>query len=324
MAASMFVGVIAYAVFGGADYGCGLWDLTAGTDDIAARARRRIDASIGPVWEANHVWLIFVLVVLWTGFPTVFRSVMTTLAVPWSLVGLGIVFRGGAFVFRKSSPSFAQARLHGVVFAVSSVVTPFFLGAIAGAIAGGRVPIDGDGDPWTSWTGPLSMVGGLLAVTVTAFLAATLLAHDASAAGDRELAGWFRYRAVLAGAAAGAMAISAAVTIETSAPELADGLHGRALPLVLTSAVAGSLALVDLFASRFSRARISAVVAVAAILAGWGVGQYPDVLVGSATIEESAAADVTLWGLVGVTVAALVVVVPALLWLFRLVEQTDT
>ena len=140
VAAAMFAGVVLYALFGGADYGAGVWDLTAGRGDMADRARRQIDRSIGPVWEANHVWLIFVIVMLWTGFPRAFSAIMTTLAVPWSLAGLGIVFRGGAFVFRKSSPTYSQAQLHGVVFAASSVVTPFFLGTIAGAIAAQYVP----------------------------------------------------------------------------------------------------------------------------------------------------------------------------------------
>ena len=125
IASVTFVGVIAYAVFGGADYGCGIWDLTAGTGDIGRRVRRQIDHSIGPVWEANHVWLIFVIVMLWTGFPRAFQAMISTLAIPWSLVGLGVVFRGGAFVFRKSSSTYLEARLHGVMFGISSVLTPF-------------------------------------------------------------------------------------------------------------------------------------------------------------------------------------------------------
>lgn len=320
VAAILFAGVVIYAVFGGADYGCGLWDLTAGGDRRGAPIRAQIDRSLGPVWEANHVWLIFVLVYLWSGFPRAFAAVMTTLAVPFALAGLGIVFRGGAFVFRKSSATMAQARLHGAVFAVASVVTPFFLGAIAGGVAGGRVPLDG-GDPLTSWTGPLSIVGGVLAVLTCSFLAATLLASDAAKAGDAALAGAFGRRALLAGAVTGAVALVAALTIESSAPELADGLHGRAAPLVVVSAVGGLASLLDLRAGRWSRARVGAAVAVAAVVAGWGVAQYPAVLVGSADIDDVAGDPDTMTALVVVVVLAAVTVLPALLWLYRLVQR---
>lgn len=321
VAAAMFAGVVAYALFGGADYGAGVWDLTAGRSELADRARRQIDRSIGPVWEANHVWLIFVIVMLWTGFPRVFSAVMTTLAVPWSLAGLGIVFRGGAFVFRKSSPTYGQAQLHGAVFAASSVVTPFFLGTIAGAIASGRVPIDGGGDPLTSWTGPLSLVGGALAVLVTAFLAAVLLTFDADRRGDDELTEWFRRRALLAAAVAGAASLAAAVTIEATAPSLADGLHGPAAPLVVVSAVGGVVTAVALRRRRLATARIGAFVAVASVVTGWGVAQYPDVLVDTATIDEVAGAPATMRLLLVVVAAACAFVLPALVWLLRLVDQ---
>ena len=137
----LFVGVIAYAVLGGADFGSGVWDLTAGDAEKGGRLRRVIDHAIGPVWEANHVWLIFVLVVLWTGFPDAFAALMRTLAIPFWLAGLGIVLRGAGFAFRKFAPDLRFARASGIVFAASSLITPFFLGAIAGAVASGRVPI---------------------------------------------------------------------------------------------------------------------------------------------------------------------------------------
>jgi cytochrome d ubiquinol oxidase subunit II len=320
VAAILFGGVVVYAVFGGADYGCGLWDLTAGGTERGGPIRAQIDRSLGPVWEANHVWLIFVLVYLWTGFPRAFAAVMTTLAIPWGLVGLGVIFRGGAFVFRKSSPTVAQARLHGVVFAVSSVVTPFFLGAIAGAVAGGRVPLEG-GDPLRSWTGPLSIVGGLLAVLTCSFQAATLLAADADRGGDAELAAAFGRRALWSGAATGALALAAALTIESSAPRLADGLQGRAAPLVVVSAFCGLAALIDIRAGRWARARLGAIGAVAAVVIGWGVAQYPDLLVGSATIDEVAGNTETLTALVVVLGLFVVFVVPPLIWLFRLVDE---
>jgi cytochrome d ubiquinol oxidase subunit II len=317
----MFLGVVAYAILGGADFGSGVWDLLAGDARRGAHLRSQIDRSIGPVWEANHVWLVYVLVFLWTAFPTAFGAIMTTLFVPWLLVGLGIVLRGGAFAFRKFSGSVREARLHGIVFASSSVVTPFFLGMIAGAIASGRVPADGSGDVWTSWTGPTSWVGGTLAVLTVSFLAATFLAADAERGGRHDLAATIGTRAVGSGIVTGAAALLAAVAIEIDAETLADGLHTRGLVLVVGSALAGLVTLVLLRRRQWALARLSAVVAVGAIVVGWGVAQYDWLLVDELTIEQAAGARPTLIGLVIVFVAAAVTAVPALIWLFVLVNQ---
>ena len=322
-AALLFLGVVAYAILGGADFGSGVWDLLAGDAREGAHLRAQIDRSIGPVWEANHVWLVYVLVFLWTGFPTAFGAIMTTLFVPWLLVGLGIVMRGGAFAFRKFSSSVREAQLHGIVFAASSVVTPFFLGMIAGAIASGRVPAEGTGDVWRSWTGPTSWVGGTLAVLTVSFLAATFLAADAERGGRRELADEIGTKALWSGVVTGAAALSAAVAIELDAETLADGLHTRGLPLVIGSAVAGMATLVLLRQRRWALARLTAVAAVGAIVVGWGVAQYDWILVDELTIDQAAGAHATLVGLVIVFVAAGLTAVPALIWLFVLVNQDE-
>src|SRR5215212_10240619 len=153
-AAVLFAGVVAYAVLGGADYGAGFWDLTAGGAHRGSRARQLIDQTLAPVWEANHVWLIFCLVMLWTGFPGAFAAIMTTLYVPLGLAALGIVVRGSGFAFRKVFVRTDQQRGLGAAFAVSSVLTPFFFGTVAGGIASGRVPTGGDGNPMSSWLNP--------------------------------------------------------------------------------------------------------------------------------------------------------------------------
>ena len=321
VAVLLFVGVIAYSLFGGADFGCGFWDLTAGDAGRGAHLRHQIDKSIGPVWEANHVWLVYILVFLWTAFPEPFAAIMTTLFVPWLLVGLGIVLRGGAFAFRKFSTSFGEARMHGIMFATSSVITPFFLGMIAGAIASGRVPADGYGDLWTSGTGPTSWIGGALAVLTTTFLAGTCLAADARRGGNEPLATEMGRRSLIAGAVTGAAALGAAVVIEIDAPTLASGLHGRGLPLIIVSAAAGSISMWQLWTRDFSRARIGAVIAVAAIVMGWGVGQYDWILVDQVTITEGIGARSTQIGLVIVFGMAAVTAVPALIWLYLLVNS---
>ncbi len=320
IAALMFLGVVAYALFGGADFGTGVWDLTAGDAESGSELRSQIDRSLGPVWEANHVWLIYVLVFMWTAFPTAFVAIMNTLFIPWMLVALGIVLRGGAFAFRKFSTSYNEARLHGIVFAASSVITPFFLGMIAGAIASGRVPIDGTGNVWTSWTGPTSWVGGTLAVLTCSFLAGTFLAADAARSGHAQLAEQVGRRALWVGAVTGGAAIVAAVTLELDAESLASGLHGRGLPLIIISAAAGAFSLWRLSARRWDRARVGAVIAVASIVIGWGVGQYPDVLVDQATISEVIGARSTQIGLLIVFGLAAVTAVPALVWLYVLVN----
>ncbi|MFK8022784.1 MAG: cytochrome d ubiquinol oxidase subunit II [Ilumatobacter sp.] len=320
VAITMFLGVVAYAVFGGADFGSGVWDLTAGDAERGGHLRAQIDRSIGPVWEANHVWLIYILVYLWTGFPTAFAAIMNTLFVPFMLVALGIVLRGGAFAFRKFSSGLREAQIHGAVFAVSSILTPFVLGMIAGAIASGRVPLDEPGDRWASWTGPTSWVGGALAVLTCTFLAGTFLAADAQRSGRSELADEIGRKVRPVALATGAASLAAAVTLELDAKTLASGLHGRGAPLIALSAVAGIFSTWRLWQGRWARARVGAVVAVAAIVTGWGVGQYPYVLVDVAEIDDVIGARPTQVGLLIVFGLAAVTVVPALAWLFVLVN----
>lgn len=323
VAAALFLGVVFYAVLGGADFGSGVWDLTAGDAKRGAKVRALIDHSIGPVWEANHVWLIYILVFLWSAFPRPFVAIMTTLIIPLALAALGIVLRGAGFAFRKFSDSMAQARLFGACFAASSVITPFFLGAVAGAVASGRVPADGGGDVWTSWLGPTSIVGGVLAVLTCAFLAATFLAADAKRLGDDELADQMGQRAFWAGIVTGGVALLAVVPLELDAPTLASGLHGRGLILVLASALAGLRAVTLLRARRYARARITAVLAVVSVVVGWGVAQYPWMLVDEVRIADGAGADATLVALLVVFGIAGVTVVPALVYLLWLTQQPE-
>src|SRR3954449_10823256 len=190
-AAILWVGVTLYAIFGGADFGAGVWDLLAGRREPADRVRDQIDRSIGPVWEANHVWLIFVLVVLWTAFPTAFSAIMTTLYIPLALAALGIVLRGSGFAFRHALPGSLE-RPASRVFGVASLLTPFFMGTVVGAIASGNVPAAGDGDPTGSWIGFLPLVTGALFVALTAYTAAVFLVRDSGARGDEQLQDYFK------------------------------------------------------------------------------------------------------------------------------------
>ncbi|MBO4252822.1 cytochrome d ubiquinol oxidase subunit II [Streptomyces griseorubiginosus] len=322
--AVMWVGLTCYALFGGADFGAGVWDLLAGGAERGRARRSLIEHSIGPVWEANHVWLIFVIVMLWSAFSPVFAAVMSTLYIPLTLAALGIIARGAAFAFRKASTELWQQRLFGACFALSSLLTPFFLGTVAGAVASGRVPPGlAAGDVVTSWLNPTSLLGGVLAVVTCAHLAAVYLCADASRADRTELAAAFTRDAVASGLVAGVVALAGIAVLHADAPELFHGLTHRALPLVITSAVAGLAGLGLLLRRRFVTARAAAALAVAAILWAWGAAQYPALLVGSTTVTEAAANSSVLSAvLVALGVGALVLV-PSL-WLLYATFQRET
>src|SRR5438034_11796509 len=193
-----------YAVFAGADFGAGVWSLLSGSGDRGRRPRELIDWALGPVWEANHVWLIFAVVVLWTGFPSAFEAVFSTLFIPLSLAALGIVLRGAGFAFHNAAQIAHRRRVAELLFGLSSLLTPFFLGTVVGAVAGGRVPVgNAAGDLVTSWLNPLSLVIGALFLATSSHLAAVFLVSDARRAGAPELERYFTARAIAAGIVAG-------------------------------------------------------------------------------------------------------------------------
>jgi cytochrome d ubiquinol oxidase subunit II len=318
VAAILWLGVTLYAVFGGADFGAGFWDLVAGGARRGAPARARIEHSIGPVWEANHVWLIFILVVAWTAFPRAFSAVMTTLYVPLALAALGIVLRGAGFALRKSVDDLRARRALGAAFAASSVVTPFFMGTAVGAIASARVPAAGDGDPITSWTSASSLLIGAMFVAAGAYLAAVFLVEDSRRAGDLELERYFARRAIAAALVAGAAALGGLLVMKSDNEILYDGLTGEGLPLVVASGACG-LAVLALLARRARRGlRPLAAGAVVAVIWGWGAAQYPYLLPGSLTVDAGAGAGGALTGLVVVFGAAVLLVLPSLGLLYRL------
>ena len=231
VAVVLFLAVITYAVFGGADFGAGFWDLVAGGAARGARPREVIDHSIGPVWEANHVWLIFIFVVLWTGFPEAYASITLTLFVPLALAAFGIVVRGSSFAFRKTVFRTRDRRNFGAAFALSSVVVPYCMGAVAGAVASGRVPAGGvAGDPWDSWVNPTSVLGGVLAVIVVAYLAAVYLVWDARRLNDHNMAEYFRRRAIGAAVVAGVAAVVGIFVLRDDARYVFDGLDRQGTP----------------------------------------------------------------------------------------------
>jgi cytochrome d ubiquinol oxidase subunit II len=320
VAAILWIGVSLYAVFGGADFGAGMWDLLAGQGDLADRARAQIDRSIAPVWEANHVWLIFVLVVLWTAFPPAFSAVTTTLYIPLALAVFGIVLRGSGFAFRHALPGPIRGPASRV-FGISSLLTPFFMGTVVGAVASGQVPAGGDGDATSSWTGVLPLLTGVLFVAVGAYLAAIFLVRDADAAGDTELRDYFARRALAMAVIAGVVAAAGIVALHDHARFVYDGLTGPGLPLVILSAICGLAALAMLLGGRDRGLRPAAVGAVVAVLWGFFVAQHPYMLPEHLTISQAAAASSALTTVIVVFVAAALFVVPSIGLLFLLSQR---
>lgn len=314
----LWTGLTAYVLFGGADFGAGVWDLLAGGARRGRRQRDLVEHSIGPVWEANHVWLIFVIVLTWTGVPSVFAAITSTLYIPLTAVALGIIARGAAFAFRKVSRELWRQRLFGATFAFSSLVTPFFLGTVAGAIASGRVPPGiAAGDLITSWINPTSIVSGVLAVGTAAYLAAVYLTRDAQRTGDPDLTAVFRRRALWTGLFVGVMSAVGLVVLHSDARGLYDELtSGAALPLLALSVAAGLVSLGLLAWGRnYLVVRLTAALAVTGLLWGWGVGQYP-VLLPGVTLEDAAATDSVLGASLGALAVGAVLLVPSLWWLY--------
>jgi cytochrome d ubiquinol oxidase subunit II len=324
VAVILWVGVTLYALFGGADFGGGMWDLLAGQSERGERARRLIDRSIAPVWEANHVWLIFVLVVLWTAFPPVFSAVMTTLYIPLALAALGIVLRGSGFAFRHALPGPVR-RPATRVFGISSVLTPFFLGTVVGAVASGEVPAEGAGDPTGSWTGVLPLLTGVMFVAVAAYIAAVFLVRDAGAAGDDDLQVYFIRRALAMAVIGGAAAVAGIFALHEHARYVYDGLtEWPGIALVILSGICGLVALGLLMSGRILSwgVRPAAVGAVVTVVWGYFAAAFPYMLPTSTTISGAAGASATLTTVMVVFGVAAVTCVPAIGLLYVLQQRS--
>jgi cytochrome d ubiquinol oxidase subunit II len=315
-------GLIAYVVLAGADFGAGFWQLTPGRGGRAQELREYARHAITPVWEANHVWLILVLTVAWTCYPGAFASIASTLAAPLTLAALGIVLRAIGYLLGGETGSPRSNRLVEGVFALSSILAPFMLGAAVGGIASGRVPPgNARGDLITSWLNPTSIAIGAVAVATTAYISAVWLTADASRDGKPDLVEAFRKRALWSAIATGAIAFASLIVVRSDAGRLWHGLTSwPGSAAVIVSAIAGVSALGLVAARSYGPARVVSAVAVAAIIAGWALAQRPELLPGL-TISQAAAGRATLIAtLVGLAVGSLILV-PSLAILFRMVLQ---
>jgi cytochrome d ubiquinol oxidase subunit II len=314
------VGLALYVVLAGADFGAGLWQLGAGRGPEGIRARDHAHHSMAPVWEANHVWLIFVLTVVWTAYPVAFGSIASTLSIPLFIAAVGIVIRGTAYALRTGTAAPRELRIIDTLSGVSSVLAPFALGTVVGGIASRRVPVgNAAGDLVSSWLNPTSILIGALAVATAAYLAAVFLAADAARLDEPDLERWFRLRAIGAGLVAGALAAGGLLVLHSDAhPLLRRLVDGDGVVGLVVSILAGLATLTLVWQRRYGIARFSAGLAVAAIVAGWALAQNPVFLAGL-TVRQAAAPHDTLVAVVVAVVAGGVILFPSLGLLFRLV-----
>ena len=279
------------------------------------------------MWEANHVWLIFVVTVLFAAFPIAFAALSVALYVPFGIAIAGIVMRGAAFAFRTyGEPDTGWQRVWTRVFGIASLVTPFVLGMCAAAIASGRIRIS-DGivhaDLVGVWTGPLSWVAGFLSLAMCAYLAAVYLTVEAVQHDAPELERRFRRRALGAGLTAGALAAIGLLVIRADAAVLWNGMLEDGWPFVVSSAIAGAIALGATYRGKERVARPAAAVAVASVIAGWGVAQWPYLIVPDLTAAEAAAPKSSLGPIVIGLVVGAALVAPSLFLLFRVFKASQ-
>ena len=325
LALILMASVTFYVLLGGADYGGGVWDLLA-NGPRRQEQRELISNAITPVWEANHVWLILVVVLLFAGFPAAFAAMTTALNIPLTVLVIGIVMRGSSFVFRAyHTGDYRTHRRWGLIFAIASTVTPICLGVVVGAISSGHVlvrdgiSINGFLAPWL---GTFPLVVGLFALSLFVFLAAVYLTGEAR---ERALQEDFRRKALVSGAIVAAMALGTFLAARTGAPQIYSGLLRPSLVWIVQGATAlyAIAAFVALLTRKYKVARIAAMLQVGLILWGWGMSQYPFFLQGDMTVSAAAAAPPVLWALIGATAAGLLVLFPSIGYLMQLFKANN-
>lgn len=316
----LWLALIAYAVLGGADFGAGIWDLFA-VGPQRSRQRQLINRAIGPVWEANHVWLIFLIVGLFTVFPSAFAVLTTELFVPLTIVLFGIVLRGAAFIFRtyELDVNSRTAEVWSRIFSTTSLITPFFLGASAAAVASGQLAFS-NGVPETNlgsaWLSPFAINIGLMAVSLCATLAAVYLTEEASLYGEPDFARAYRNRALIAGAVTALLGALGLLLSISAAPLLWHGLFARALPVVIVTMLIGLATAALLYLRKYRLARVMIILETAFLLSSWGLSQYPYLIPPRVTIDNAANDPSMIIALLIAIVIGMAILLPSLYYLF--------
>jgi cytochrome d ubiquinol oxidase subunit II len=322
VAGVLLAALVLYALGGGADFGGGVWDLLA-LGSTGARQREVIAHAIAPIWEANHVWLILVVVLLFVCFPLAFAAIGTALHIPLTLMLIGIILRGAAFTFRTyDRQDRTTGRRWSRVFAIASVVTPVMLGVCVGAVLSSRLRVDVATGRMTTdyiseWLAPFPFALGLFALALFAFLAATYLTLETR---EDDLRRAFRARALGAAVATGVLAFTCLLIAREGAPRMHAGLAGRdwSLPFQIVTGVVAIGAIAALVAWRFKLARVLAALQVTLVIAGWGFSQFPYLVEPDLTIANSAAPPQVLRAVLWALAAGALLLLPALAFLYRL------
>lgn len=314
----LWFALIAYAVTGGADFGAGVWDLlTFGTN--AERQHQLIDRALGPVWETNHVWLVFLVVGLFSTFPTAFSVICLALFLPLTLALIGITLRGSAFVFRthglrKGKPALV---IWTRVFSFASIMTPFFLAVSAATVASGKIQVH---NPQTQagvfWLTPFTLTIGMMAITLCATLAAIYLTVEATNEHDTELAEAFRLRGLIAGAFTTMLGPIGLLLAVSEAPILWQGMFDHAIGLVIATMLIGLATAISLWYRYYGLARILIVAETAFLLGSWGVSQIPYLIPPDVTVDTAAGAPSTLFLLLVGIICGLIIILPSIYYLF--------
>ncbi len=321
----VFVSLTIYALLAGADFGGGVWDLLA-RGPRAVEQRKLIARAIGPIWEANHVWMILAIVLVFICFPLAYATIGTALHIPLTLMLLGIVLRGSSFVFRAydSRRDDVQARW-SVIFAVSSTFTPVMLGVCVGAIASGRIRVDPathvvSSGFFETWLAPFPFAVGFFALALFSLLAATYLTLEADNDALRED---FRVRGLGAAVAVGIFAFAALALSGTGAPQVRDGLlHSWwSLPFQLVTGTVAIGGIAALYTRRYPAARLLVGAQTALIIGGWGISQYPYVVVPDLTLQTVRAPDNVLWTVIGIIGVGAVALVPSFAYLYAVFKE---
>ena len=323
----LWFALIAYACFGGADFGAGIWELFA-TGPTADRQRALIDDALGPVWETNHVWLVFLVVGLFSSFPSAFSILVSVLFVPLTLALLGTVMRGSAFIFRSHGLHRPVAAVWSRVFSFASVLTPLFLGASAAAVASGQIIVkNGIIDTHllsTFWVTPFAIVIGLMAVLLCATLAAIYLTVEATNKKEDDLAKAFRMRGLIAGAMTAVLGAVGLLLSPSAAPDLWQGLLNHGLLLVIVTMLIGLGAAGTLFLGYYRLSRALFIAETAFLLGSWGVSQIPYIIPPNLTVEAAAGVPSTLWLLLIGIIVGMSLMLPSLGFLFYVFKYQGT
>jgi cytochrome bd ubiquinol oxidase subunit II len=322
----LWLSLIVYAVLGGADFGGGIWDFLA-FGAQAEKQRNLVKQALGPVWEANHVWLIFLIVGLFTAFPTAFSVLSTALFLPFTLALIGIVLRGSAFTFRSEAARTGGPRkFWGRTFSTACTITPFLFGASAAAVASGQIHTPGGHtqiDLWTGWTTPFALTVGAMALALCSALAAIYLTIEAQSMNDSELVEAFRLRAIVAGAVTAALGALGILLSPFEAPLLWNGLLNHAIPIVILTMLVGLGAAASLFFRHYHLARILVVIETGFFFTTWGVSQLPYIIPPDVTVENAASPSITQLELLVSTAIGMVLLLPSLWFLFHVFKGNN-